>query len=435
MGQYSGLLPLVFLFALGACSSNGPRTINLMPAPAVFAGGAIDPFPDQPPLTHSDFGLLYATDREPSENLDERPFYKNEAGFVVRLGAARIQAAGDLGWKAAQRVSLSSNRQGEYPLKLRSVDEVGLLGSSYNLLTRTSGTLASRERGEKEFAAMVNQRLESSGVKDVYIYVHGYRVIFDDPVLVASELWHFMGYRGAFIAYAWPSTPRVLAYMSDLETAKTMARKLRLFITYLGEHTEVEKIHLIGYSAGSRLVVHSLEQLALLHKAASDEQIREQLKIGNVIIVGGDISREGFGGALMDGLLRVPERMIIYVSSTDRALRWSRRIFHRERLGEMWEGDMDPRIEAFLRAHPSLEWVDVSGAAGSSTGNGHDYFRQSPWVSSDILALLALNLDPEKRGLVPGEFPQLWRFPPDYVQRVQAAVMEITAASGGAGGR
>jgi hypothetical protein len=56
---------------------------------------------------------------------------------------------------------------------------------------------------------------------------------------------------------------------------------------------------------------------------------------------------------------------------------------------------------------------------GSSTGNGHDYFRQSPWVSSDILALLALNLGPDKRGLVPGTIPQLWRFPPDYVQRVQ----------------
>ena len=249
-------------------------------------------------------------------------------------------------------------------------------------------------------------------------------------MLVSSELWHFLGYRGAFIAYAWPSTPRVLAYMSDLETAKTMSRKLRLLITYLNEHTEVEKIHLIGYSAGSRLVVRCLEQLALLNIEAGDEQIRKELKIGNVIIVGGDISREGFGAALMEGLLRVPERIVIYVSSTDSALRWSRRIFHRKRLGEMWEGDMEPRTEEFLRAHPSLEWIDVTGAAGSSTGNGHDYFRQSPWVSSDILALLVLNLDPGKRGLEPGELPQLWRFPPDYVERVQAAVMDTAIASG-----
>ena len=77
------LLASLFIFLCG-CSSSGPRTINLMPAPAVFSGGAIDPFPDQPPLTHSDFGLLYATDRKPSEYLGERPFYLNE--WVRNIG-------------------------------------------------------------------------------------------------------------------------------------------------------------------------------------------------------------------------------------------------------------------------------------------------------------------------------------------------------------
>ena len=88
MGRCTALLLASLFISLGGCSSPGPRTINLMPAPAVFSGGVIDPFPDRAPLTHSDFGLLYATDREPSENLHERPFYLNEAGFIVRMGAA-----------------------------------------------------------------------------------------------------------------------------------------------------------------------------------------------------------------------------------------------------------------------------------------------------------------------------------------------------------
>ncbi|MCZ6828579.1 MAG: hypothetical protein O7F73_03150, partial [Gammaproteobacteria bacterium] len=152
MGRYSRLLPLVFLFALGACSSNGPRTINLMPAPAVFAGGAIDPFPEQPPLTHTDFGLLYATDRRPSDDLDERPFYLNQAGFILRLGEARIQAGGDISWEEARRISLSSNRKGEYPLKVRSVAETAVLGSSYTVLTRMPEAAVTNEYGEQEFA-------------------------------------------------------------------------------------------------------------------------------------------------------------------------------------------------------------------------------------------------------------------------------------------
>jgi len=28
--------------------------------------------------------------------------------------------------------------------------------------------------------------------KDVYVYVHGFKAVFDIPVLVAAELWHFL---------------------------------------------------------------------------------------------------------------------------------------------------------------------------------------------------------------------------------------------------
>ena len=72
-----------------------------------------------------------------------------------------------------------------------------------------------------------------AGEPPVSYYVHGFRVVFDIPVLVAAELWHFLGYRGAFVAYTWPATPHFLAYGADVETAIHMARKLRLFLTYL----------------------------------------------------------------------------------------------------------------------------------------------------------------------------------------------------------
>ncbi len=421
------LLGLLLLAAvITGCSSTGPRTINLMPAPTVFADGAIDPFPKaQLPLSHNDYGLLYATDRKPTEDISERPFYLNEAGLIVRLGQARIQAVEELDWEEARRISLSTERTSDYPLKVLSVDETSVLGSTYTFLSRIPEASVKSDPTGEVFAALVDERLAASGVKDVYIYVHGYRVIFDDPLLISAELWHFLGYRGAFIAYAWPSTPRALAYLSDLETASAMARKLRLFLAYLSEKTQVERIHIIGFSAGSRLVIGALEQLALLNADATDESIRKDLRIGNVIIVGGDISREGFGIALTDGMLRIPERTIVYVSSADRALVWARRIFRRPRLGEMWAEELPPRTVEFLRTNPSLELIDVTEAAGSTTGNGHAYFRQSPWVSSDILALLAFDLDPAQRGLEKETDLLVWRFPPDYIERLQNTLMEL----------
>jgi esterase/lipase superfamily enzyme len=430
-----GLFGLLLLSVIiTGCGGSSLHTINLMPAPAVFEDGAVNPLPKGPPLvSYDDFGMLYATDRKPSDDPDQRPFYLNEAGFIVRLGRARVKA-GPAGtdWEEVRRISLAKDRTGNYPLEILSVHETGALPSTYSFLTRSVPGITVPDEGGKEFAEIVNQRLAASGVKDVYVYLHGFRVVFDIPVLVAAELWHFLGYRGAFVAYTWPSTPSVFAYLSDLEAAVIMARKFRLFLTYLAEETQVEKIHIVGFSAGSRLVVRALSQLALLNADATEEEIRRHMRIGNVIIVGGDISHEEFGAALADGLLRIPERTTIYVSSADRALVWAERIFRRERLGQMWDEKLPPRTADFLRANPSLEFIDVTEAAGSTSGNGHAYFRQSPWVSSDLLTLLAYDIGAAERGLEKEADMLVWTFPPDFIERLRKALLEINPHLAGA---
>lgn len=424
---------LLLAAAITACASSGPRTINLMPVPAVFENGAINPLPEsKPPLFHHDFGVLYATDRKPSDDLGQRPFYLNENGFIVRLGRARIKAGEGIDWQEARRLSLSTDRPGDYPLQVVSVEETDVLDSTYTFLTPEAAAPTTADETGEEFAALVDERFAASGVKDLYIYVHGYRVVFDDPVLIAAELWHFLGYRGAFIAYAWPSTPRALAYMSDVENASAMARKLRLFLTYLAEETQVENIHIVGFSAGSRLVGGAIEQLALLNVDATNEEIRRHVRIGNVIFVGGDVSREEFGVALTDGMLRIPKRIVVYASSADRALQWSRRIFRRERLGEMWTEEPPPRTTEFLRSNPSLELIDVTEAAGATDGNGHSYFRGSPWVSSDLLTVLAFDIDPARRGLEKEADMLVWTFPPDYIERLRRTLLEINPDLAGA---
>ncbi|NIQ90070.1 MAG: alpha/beta hydrolase [Deltaproteobacteria bacterium] len=423
-----GLFGLLLLsVVITGCGGSSLHTINLMPAPAVFEDGAVNPLPEEPPLvSYDDFGMLYASDRKPSDDPELWPFYLNDPGFIVRLGRARVKAGpASTDWEKVRRISLAKDRTGNYPLEILSVQETGALFSTYSFLTRSVPGSAVPDEGGKKFAEIVNQRLAASGVKDVYVYLHGFRVVFDIPVLVAAELWHFLGYRGAFVAYTWPSTPSVFAYLSDLEAAVIMARKFRLFLTYLAEETQVEKIHIVGFSAGSRLVVRALSQLALLNGDATEEEIRQHVRIGNVIIVGGDISHEEFGSALADGLLRIPERTTIYVSSADRALIWASRIFRRPRLGQMWGEELPPRTANFLRENPSLEIIDVTEAAESTTGNGHAYFRKSPWVSSDLLTLLAYDLGAAERGLEKEENLLVWTFPPDFIERLRKVLLRI----------
>ena len=276
----------------------------------------------------------------------------------------------------------------------------------------------------ERFAGLVNAQLNRSRRKDIYIYVHGYKVVFENPLLVATELWHFLGYDGVFIGYAWPSTPSRWAYFSDIETAELTAHNLRLFLKFLAEETEAERIHIIGYSAGTRVVVTTLLQLALLHAGQDKSSIQDKLRIGHVILVGSDVDRQLFGAYLVDGLLNVPASVSVYVSKSDRALGVSRWLFRRDRLGQMWQGrQIHPATVDFLRQAENLHIINVTEAEGAATGNGHAYFRKSPWASSDILVSLLYNLKPAERGLEKDAELPIWTFPPDYIQKLQTVLM------------
>jgi hypothetical protein len=69
--------------------------------------------------------------------------------------------------------------------------------------------------------------------------------------------------------------------------------------------------------------------------------------------------------------------------------------------------------------------IDVSDAEGSDSGNGHDYFRSSPWVSSDIIVMLLKDLNPEQRGLVMKESIPVWEFPSDYIDRLAQSIASL----------
>lgn len=421
------LLSLLFFFS--ACASNKPYQIELMPSPDVYDDGVIDPFTDTSKMETLPYNrILYATDRKPSNENEKNRFYSNDRGGVLRLGVGRVEfVRSDLTWEEARRISLAKNRTDKYPIRVSDVEEYGILDRSAVMLANPDELGDDPQDAAKNFAVAVNAKLANSKRKDIYIYTHGYKVIFENPLLVATELWHFLGYDGVFIAYAWPATPSRWAYLRDIETAAGYARNLRIFLEYLAEETDAENIHVLGYSAGTRLVARTFEQLALIHHERTAEEIYAALRIDHVILVGSDLDREVFAAYLADGMLKVPRHLSIYVSEKDKALRLSRFLTRRERLGQMWSQEIKADISEYLYQNEAdISIINVTEARESTAGNGHDYFRRSPWASSDILITLSYGLSPTDRGLVRAEGSPIWTFPSDYVKRLQTA---LTAAN------
>jgi len=426
-------LSLVLVLLVAGCASTPVDQVDLMPAPDVYGDGLINPLPESNPWDKLPYqGLLYATDRAPATPEDREKYYLNDRGQIVRVGVARIRLAEKkLEWEVARKVSMLKSRDGKFPVTVNGIDEWGILANTVpywadiNLMSDGNPPPDATDR----FAKVINAKLNLSDKKDIYIYVHGFKVVYENPVLVSAELWHFLGYSGVFIAYAWPSTPSNLAYIKDSDTSAGFARNFRLMLEFLAVRTEVENIHVIGYSNGTRLVTRAMEQLALINIGKSTEDLYRRYRIANVILVGSDLDRGVFGSYVADGLLNVSKHLSIYMSNYDKALGISQFLTRRQRLGQMFGGrggELTPAGRAALiKYRDQISLINVSDAEGAKVGNGHGYFRSSPWASSDVLMTLYYGLKPKQRGLIEQEDMPVYSFPPDYITRLWDAIKDV----------
>ena len=412
----------VFLSLLlqSACGEAVYDRIELMPPPVVFKGGTVNPLPN---ISETDFQqqtqLFYVTDRRPATPEDAPDFYANDRGFVLRAGLVDVVADPPFsGLEELRAASRSAEGRQARSLRIARTRELGVLPVSDTTLLPNAPNPADMRAAGRAFAEAIDRKLSGSAQKDVFIYVHGYNVDFDYPVLTAKELQHYLAYQGAFVVYAWPSTPNRFAYFKDLETADATRRNLRELIAFLSLRTDAENIHIIGYSAGARLAFEAVHELALQSSGGKSASPH----VGQLILIGSELDRTYFAQALGDGLLDQVDDLTIYGSETDSALGVSTFVLGRQRLGQIWPEDEFTRdVEAKLLTFSNLHLIDVTEAEDSASGNGHGYFRSSPRASSDIILSLIHDMPPQKRGLVRPAGSAIWEFPPDYPDRVVRA--------------
>ena len=171
------LMVLMVVLVLSGCASQPKNQIMLMPAPDVFDQGDWDPFTDRDPVKDIPYGgILYATDREPAR--EEGRYYLDDRGHVLRLGVAQVTVGKEgMTWEEARRISLLKKRPENYPLMVTDVREVEILDRSINVLTDSLVDTDQRQQPGEQFVDKVNAKLAISRVKDVFIYVHGYKVV------------------------------------------------------------------------------------------------------------------------------------------------------------------------------------------------------------------------------------------------------------------
>jgi len=228
--------------------------------------------------------------------------------------------------------------------------------------------------------------------KQAFVFIHGFDVGFEDAIYRTAQIAYDLGFCGAPILYSWPSTGSKIAYTWDLTVSDWTVPHLQAFLDGVSKRTGAKTIHLIAHSMGNRALVN-----ALSHFNGPAPHFHQ------IVLTAPDIDAPTFI-QLADAVRSHADRVTLYVSSNDRALKLSRRINGSRRAGDS-DGD--------VIVMNGLDTIDVSGVDTDLAG--HFYYGDNRSFLSDLFHLLQTGDPPDRRfgihetGIPPKKY---WRFVP-----------------------
>lgn len=396
---------LVLAAWLAGCAADLP---HLMATPLIYKDERIDFVAQVPPQRRTtQVPVFYATTRQPVGD-GEEGFYNNEPNNDrVQLGVAHVRL-GEPGWSynelaASDRTSTVDKPR---PGRLERVEVVGDLPRGAS--ARTDAERAFVERIDRHIATLKNP--------EIVVYVHGYRVTFDEVAVLAGSLSTYLG-QGATVAFQWPTGQHWWNYLSDCPNSEKYIPDIARTIELLGR-TRAEYINLLAYSCGSPLLASALRQLRAQHPDETREQLTKRFRIGSVVFAASDVDLKTFAREDVPAIMDLAQQTTVYISRKDAALGFSTLVAGVSRIGRPDIANLSRKELENLAADPRLYAIDVTDVRGAHEMGGmagHGYWYSNEWIATDVLLSLRYPLPPEKRCLVQDKkYTKIWHMPDDY---------------------
>ncbi len=222
---------------------------------------------------------------------------------------------------------------------------------------------------------------------DVLIFVHGFNNSFEDAARRTAQISRDIGFRGPPVMYSWPSqgNATLRGYHADGQQVGWSEEHFLSFVAGVARESGARRIHVVAHSMGNRLVTESLRKLT--HHFASGQLPR----FNQVILTAPDIDADYFKTAIAPRITQTADRITIYSSSRDLALKASS---FANQQGKRRLGEAGKELSTFPE-YRNIEVVDASTVETDLFAFNHSYHANSPSVLHDIEQVL--------RGTAPGE--------------------------------
>lgn len=337
--------------------------------------------------------VFYGTDRKATGSVKPNNFYGAErAGLAVGFCDVSIPPNHQRGQLEAPSIWRFEFRENpDRHVVLSSVQPVK--GSTF--ITQLRGAVEDSVR-----EVMVQDKPQQIG-GEAFVFVHGYNVTFTDAARRTAQMAFDLEFPGAPVMFSWPSLGEgnLASYREDERTAEWCEEHVMDFVTVIARQSGARRIHLIAHSMGNRVLTGVLRRLAYDHRAGTVPKFNE------VILTAPDVDAETFKLAIAPRINPVADRITVYTSANDVALKASEWVHSTgSRLGQ------GGKKLTIFSGFPKIDVVDASSVDTSLFAVNHSYFGDSPTVLSDISNVL-LGAKANRRGLKTLVPRAAWKIP------------------------
>jgi esterase/lipase superfamily enzyme len=233
--------------------------------------------------------------------------------------------------------------------------------------------LSKTERLEgDEFFTALRDRVQESPGKELFVFVHGFNVQFEDAARRTAQMAYDLKYQGAPVFFSWPANDKfLLTYSQDETNVSWAAPHLKRFLLEVARNSDAKAINVIAHSMGNRALTAALREIEL--------ELRDEARLFNqVVLAAPDIDADDFRQNIAPFIQKTSRRITLYASSNDQALAASQLVHRYPRAGDSGQ---------VLVVVPGIETIDVSAIEGGPWG--HSYYASSDPILKDLAVLFS----------------------------------------------
>ncbi len=239
--------------------------------------------------------------------------------------------------------------------------------------------LGIEEQPADEFFAGLRDRVGTSHKKEAFVFVHGFNTTFEEAAHRTAQLAYDLRFDGAPIFYSWPSQGELIQYSIDETNADWTVPHLKEFLVAVAKRSGAQSVHLIAHSMGNRALTSALQRISY--------EMRDELPLFHeLVLTAPDIDAQVFEQDIVPAILPTAERVTLYASSNDEALKLSKTVHGYRRAGDSGSD---------LMVIPGVDTIDVSTVDTSLIG--HLYYGDNATVIADMLDLINRSKPPSLR--------------------------------------